>query len=197
MPEPVPLTPHMDEEGLACFKNVLATSKCYLEYGSGGSTIYANNNAEIDFILSVESDPRWAKAVAASLVKNRSKTLVAHCDIGEVGDWGNPTDKQRMDSFWRYMVTPWELAKQRNLVPDTVLIDGRFRVASFLFSLLSSRTGTTILFDDYLDRPQYFVVEEFCRLESKHGRMGLFVSAHNYSTVEIAKKIAQYSVVPA
>ena len=197
MPDALPPSPHMDEEGLACFKRVLATSKCYLEYGSGGSTVYANNIAELDFILSVESDPKWAQAVANSLVKGRSKTLLAHCDIGEVGDWGSPTDRQRMDGFWRYMVAPWEIAKQHNLIPDAILIDGRFRVACFLFSLLSSRTGTTILFDDYLDRPQYFVVEEFCRLESKHGRMGLFISSHNYSTVDITKKIAQYSVIPA
>jgi hypothetical protein len=93
-----------------------------------------------------------------------------------------------------YMAQPWRLAKHHNLVPDTVLIDGRFRVASFLFSLLSARIGTTILFDDYVDRPVYFVVEQSCPLTSLCERMGLFHAAKNFSITEICENIAKYAI---
>lgn len=192
----VPSTPHMDAEGLACFQSVIAQSACYLEYGSGGSTVHANKAAGVKAILSVESDRRWAEAVAGTLDKTGTKVFITHCDIGEVGAWGTPTNARYMDRFWRYMTAPWDVARQHGLIPDTVLIDGRFRVASFLFSLISARVGTTILFDDYLDRSEYFVVEEFCRLKSRHGRMGLFEAAHGYATVDIVRRIAQYSVIP-
>jgi len=192
----IPSVPHMDDEGFACFQAVLADSACYLEYGSGGSTVYANNVAGIKAIVSVESDRKWAEAVAGSLNKTSAKVLITHCDIGEVGAWGAPTDARHMGRFWRYMAAPWDVARQHGLIPDTVLVDGRFRVASFLFSLLSARVGTTILFDDYLDRPEYFVVEEFCRLKSRHGRLGLFEVVHDYATVDIVRRIAQYSVIP-
>jgi hypothetical protein len=112
-----------------------------------------------------------------------------------VGDWGIPKNRNRVTHFWKYIVAPWNTAKVNNLVPDTVLIDGRFRVAAFLFSLVSARVGTTILFDDYLDRPHYFVAEQFCRLEAKRGRMGVFAAACDFSFPQICEKIAQYSVI--
>lgn len=58
--------------------------------------------------------------------------------------------------------------------PDLVLIDGRFRLACFLHSQLAAETGTPILFDDYTNRPQYHLVEEFCPIEQSEGRQVLF-----------------------
>ncbi|MCC6829529.1 MAG: hypothetical protein IT550_15000 [Novosphingobium sp.] len=197
MTETLPPSPHMDPEGLHCFQTALATSRCYLEYGSGGSTIYANNIAKVKNIISIESDRSWAENVAKSLDKNGSKVFISYCDIGDVGDWGAPKSRERMENFWRYATNPWEAARQHNLVPDTVLIDGRFRVASFLYSLLSSRVGTTLLFDDYLDRPEYHIVEKFCRIESLHGRLALFRTNHSYSAADLSATFARFSVIPA
>jgi hypothetical protein len=87
------------------------------------------------------------------------------------------------------------MARHRSLAPDTVLIDGRLRVAFFLYSLVSARVGTGILFDDHLDRPQYFVVEKFCSLESRHGRMGSFTTTKHFSIPDICDAIAQYWLV--
>ena len=39
---------------------------------------------------------------------------------------------------------------ENKLVPDLILIDGRFRVCCFLSSLKYGNVGTKILFDDYL-----------------------------------------------
>lgn len=188
-------TPSMDEGGLTCFKEALARSRCYLEYGCGGSTVYACNVAQVKVVIAADSDKRWLEKTKASFNSANTKLLLGHCDIGEVGDWGVPKSTDQVHNFWKYMATPWQIAKQYNHVPDTVLIDGRFRIASFLFSLLSARVGTTILFDDYMDRPQYFVVEEFCKLKETRGRMGVFTTSNQYSVTAICEKIAQYSIL--
>jgi hypothetical protein len=148
--------PQMDEEGLAYFRNKLKLSHCYLEYGCGGSTVYACSLPNIKVVLSVDSDPVWIAKVKGSAKGSSSHTpptlLLAHCDIGEVGDWGVPINKNKSDHFWKYMAAPWDIARSRNYVPDTILIDGRFRVACFLYSLLAARVGATILFDDWAPR---------------------------------------------
>ena len=195
MSEIVSSRPVMDDGGFECFKERLAGSTCYLEYGCGGSTVYACNEAKLATVISVESDRDWAKNVRDSLSGSQSTLRLEWCDIGEVGDWGTPKNRNKLDNFWKYMATPWIIAKTNSWVPDTVLIDGRFRVACFLYSLISARLGTTILFDDYFDRPHYFVVEEFCRISARRGRMGVFSVSHQYSTTDIAARIAQYSVI--
>ena len=197
MTETLPPSPHMDAEGLHCFQNALSGSRCYLEYGSGGSTVFANNVAKVQTIISIESDRAWAEKVVRSLDKNGCRVLLSYCDLGEVGDWGAPRSRDRIETFWRYATGPWDAARQHDLVPDTILVDGRFRVASFLYSLLSARVGTVILFDDYLDRPEYHVAEKFCRLESMHGRMALFRANTAYALPDIAAAFARFSVIPA
>lgn len=187
--------PWMDEQGLLCFKEALQHSRCYMEYGSGGSTVYACCTAQVPVVISVESDQAWIEWLRPQLADSPSTVLLTHCDIGEVGPWGVPRAPDRMNHFWRYMATPWQVAKQHHHKPDTVLIDGRFRVASFLFSLLSARVGTTLLFDDYMDRPEYFVVEDFCPLREVRGRMGVFTASASYAMADLAERIAEYSVV--
>jgi hypothetical protein len=196
MPEHARLEPHMDADGLRYFQESLKRSRCYLEYGSGGSTAHAAKIAQIPTIISIESDKLWIEKVRKTVGIVSSKLYLEHCDIGEVGDWGNPKTKDKVDDYWKYAAMPWGMARSLNVVPDTVLVDGRFRVSCFLFSLVSARVGTTILFDDYLDRPEYYVVERFCQLHEKSGRMAVFVVAKSFSIPEICEKIAQYSVLP-
>ena len=62
-------------------------------------------------------------------------------------------------------------------VPDLVLIDGRFRVACLMATVLHTKPGTTILFDDYYDRPYYQVTEPMLTPVDRHDRMAEFVVA--------------------
>ena len=129
------------------------------------------------------------------MTDTQTTLLIEHCDIGTVGEWGTPKTREKIGDFWRYMATPWDVAKAKNLRPDLILVDGRFRVASFLLSLVNARVGATILFDDYLNRPKYFEVENFCRLREKCGRMGVFTVDLNYSIPDVCQAIAKYSIV--
>jgi hypothetical protein len=122
----------MDEDGLKFFMNAISRSNCFLEYGCGGSTAYAANVAKVKTILSVDTSKEWINKVVGSLSQAESRLLINHCDFGELRKWGKPVNRDKSAHFWRYMVTPWVAAKENNLIPDTVLVDGRFRVASFL-----------------------------------------------------------------
>jgi len=124
-----------------------------------------------------------------------NQLIIQDCDIGEVIEWGTPKSDEKIRDFWNYMATPWRIVKKNKYIPDTILIDGRFRVASFLISLLSARQDAIILFDDYSIRPEYFVVEEFCKIIDKREYMVAFSVSHNYDISVICEKIAQYSVI--
>ena len=41
--DPLQPVPHMDPAGLEYFKDAMSRCSCLLEYGSGGSTVYAAN----------------------------------------------------------------------------------------------------------------------------------------------------------
>lgn len=193
---PPQLTPHMEPEGLRCLEEFVKNTQCFLEYGSGGSTVYVTKDLRVPVVISVESDKQWIERVRDALGATDGKLILDYCDLGQVGEWGNPVNQEKISEFWRYPALPWQRARQFALVPDTVLIDGRFRVASFLTSLVSARVGTKILFDDYFDRPSYFVAENFCQVVERRGRMAVFVTTRSFSTPEICEKIAQYSVLP-
>lgn len=190
----IPEMPHMDAGGLRAFTARLKGIDTYLEYGCGGSTVLAANSG-VRNIISVETSDEWAKAVRAKTNRFGANILVAHCDLGEVGDWGRPRDETKIREYYRYASLPWSLAKDRDVAPQLVLIDGRFRVACFLYSLICAPDGTTILFDDYTDRPHYHVVEQFCEVQNLCGRMAVFLVNNRFSIPEIAEYFARYSLI--
>ena len=185
----------MEEEGFSRLREALSLSRCYLEYGVGGSTVYACTVAGVPSVFAVESDLEWLVRVQASIASSRSSAHIEHCDLGEVGAWGRPLSMERVRDWWRYMASPWQVARKAGANPDTVLVDGRFRVASFLYSLIAAQPGTVILFDDYFDRPHYGLVEEFSVPTERCGRMAVFRVGGDLAVAEVVAQIARYSLV--
>jgi hypothetical protein len=180
-PSEIPRRPHMEAAGLALLSERLSSSSCFLEYGAGGSTMLA---AEIGVpkIYSVESDRAFLCAVkeAVAEVAPAAKLFDQYVDIGPTVEWGNPRDSSKATKWPLYSSSIWsEIITQSEDDPDLVLIDGRFRVASFLATLIFAKPGTTILFDDYVDRPHYHVVEKYLRPVSQAGRMAEFRTNDN------------------
>jgi len=130
-----------------------------LEYGTGASTVQAAENGLICF--SVETDWKYFLEISERLESylfNR-KVWIFYCDIGPVKEWGYPISDEPDPKFLRYSLFPWVQAERMAISPDLILIDGRFRVASFLSSYQRAEPGTIILFGDYYTRPEYQVVE--------------------------------------
>lgn len=148
------------------FKQLVKCARAYCEYGSGKSTVWVGKNFPEALKYSVDTSMPWVTRVNAQL----GADIVKHVDVGDVGDWGLPKNLNYRKYFVRYAESPWE--QQTNY--DVVLIDGRFRVLCFLTSLLKCDDGTTIVFDDYRDRPQYHVVEDFIKPIDFCGRQAIF-----------------------
>ena len=173
--------PHLDEPGTLVFRDVLSRTCRYLEYGTGGSTLLAWASADV--VVAVESDARLLAAVRHALSKANRRPRLAeliHVDIGITRGWGAPLFTRptpaRVARWENYAEAPWNFLRQRAIEPDTILIDGRFRVACALLSLLNLKDGSPclMLIDDYGDRPHYRVVKDFADLVSAHGRLALF-----------------------
>lgn len=144
-----------------------------VEYGSGGSTLIGAQS-ERTTIFSVESDPNWTKKIRDWLrfEPQKGKVVFNHVDIGPTKEGGFPQDETRRSAWINYSMSVWE---RGDLIhPDIVLVDGRFRVACFLATMMNIRRPTTVLFDDYTDRPHYHVVEEFFVPVQTVGRMAVF-----------------------
>jgi hypothetical protein len=176
----VPSAPHLDAASLEYFEATIPSISCYLEYGSGGSTFVAHKFVKC--LVSVESDKGFARAVERTLeaAPSQAEVVVIPVNIGLTEGWGRPvfkTPTPRRVRRWRaYPKAPWEFFRGRDIHPDLVFIDGRFRVACALETLLnqSAESSCLILIDDYEGRPYYAVVEQFADLVEMQGRMGVF-----------------------
>ena len=168
-----PLLPAPAAERL---REMLKTSNSYLEYGSGATTVMAASMG-VRHVVTTESDPNWLAALRHKLrlLGSPTQAELIHVDIGPTGDWGFPPSESNWREYPKYPVVGWTHCLSRRLTPDVVLIDGRFRVACFLASLVFGTQGTRILFDDYFDRPYYHTVEQFLRPAARHDRAAEFV----------------------
>ena len=116
---------------------------------------------------------QWLKLVEefANAEGVRSRLTTRFCDLGEIGSWGRPKTYHYRHLFSEYTDFLWNQEK----TPDLVLVDGRFRVCSFLTCCKKAPPGTKIIFDDYLERPEYHVVEEYLKPLKVDARQALFV----------------------
>ena len=86
-------------------------------------------------------------------------------------------------------ITPWNTMDAHGVNPDFVFIDGRWRKACFLSSLLFCKSSMMILWDDYADRPQYHIFDEIIKPVEMIGRSALYeISPKSYDAAEIIKK---------
>lgn len=167
-----PLMPDVAADRL---RHLLETATCYMEYGSGGTTVTAAA-MNVPEIVTTESDPDWLAAVGHKVraLGSSTRAELIHVDIGPTGKWGYPTSRANWKDYATYPVRAWAYCSSRGLSPDVVLVDGRFRVACFLATLLHAAAGTAVIFDDYLDRPHYHGVERFARPVAMHQRAAEF-----------------------
>ncbi len=149
------------EASLDALHPLLEKAEVIVEYGAGGSTLLAAQ-APGRTVITVDSDrahlDRMRARAGAEGVRGRIVPL--HADLGPVEDWGHPRDRSRWPGFPRYALAPWDHARKMGLWPDLVLIDGRFRLACFLASCVSTLGPLRIVVDDFVGRPNYAAMRE-------------------------------------
>lgn len=172
---------HMPEMETFEFMNLLRQSVCFIEYGAGGSTIAAGNQPNIQNVISVETDQKYISSVREQFPGDKSRLEGIYIDIGPTKRWGIPISPgDHFRKFPSYVLAPWKYADSRGLNPDFILVDGRFRAAAFLQSLLRARVGSAIFFDDYTERAHYHDVEVIMKPTKIVGRGAIFVLNSNY-----------------
>ncbi len=151
------------------FKKNLTSQSIYGEYGCGQSTLFVLENFDIP-VYSVDSSEHWINVIKK---KYKNDNLnINYINIGKVSSesWGRPDDYSMRDNFIEYANDIWN----HKLKPNIVLIDGRMRVFCFLISLKNCDPGTKIIFDDYMNRKKYHIVEELIKPTTNDGRQCLF-----------------------
>ena len=161
------------------FKQYLINCNCYFEYGVGDSTrwVLENTNSKI---ISVDTDKNWINRIDVS--NNRSRIKLNWVNLGDLENWGRPKSYQYRDQFICYISNVWNF----NEKADVILIDGRFRVACFLYSLINGKIDSLIIFDDYNNRPYYHVIEEIVPIYNVCGRQAFFKVPKSFN-----KRLAQ------
>jgi hypothetical protein len=175
--------PHLFGDEPALMQRVFgAGMRNYMEFGIGGSTLAAIR-AGAEMVVSVESDPAWVETVCrhaevAPLVA-RGAARIIHADIGPVGDWGYPKDASRLRHWHDYIAKPWLEWERRQVLPDVIYVDGRFRVAC-CYSIALAFAGRTdvpspsvLLHDMDVRRPGYRDVFLYFELAEQVGSLGL------------------------
>jgi hypothetical protein len=193
----IPSEPLFDAEAMEYFRQHLERARNYLEYGSGGSTVLAN--ALVTNLVSVESDGARLADVRRNLegADRRAMTKLIHVNIGLTQELGMPVftkpTRRRVRRWEEYARAPWRYFRTIGQQPELILVQGRFRVACVLESLLtlSPLSKAQILLQDYVGRPEYEVVGRFADLELV-GRMAVLRPRRLLDRILVRRLARQY-----
>jgi protein O-GlcNAc transferase len=162
--------------------NLYSSASIVLEYGTGGSTFLALQANQKSIVYGCDTDSKWltrlTTEVAISGYGNRF--IPVHQDIGTTKEWGYPilndgeTILNRVHQMVNAPIQPWRILANTKSSPDVILIDGRFRAASFLTSLANISKPCIILLDDYVKRPKYHIVERLIKPARLIDRAAIF-----------------------
>jgi hypothetical protein len=194
----IPERPFMPAAVVSWLEARLRETQCFLEYGAGGSTRLAASLG-VPRIISVESDRAFALAVKRAVAHSGSASILnlVHADIGPTKEWGYPADFRTLRRWPNYALGAWDYLRQKDMSPDLVLIDGRFRLGCFLISLLEARPGTVIAFDDYVPRREFYgAVERFVRPSEVIDRCAIFHVPKSLPERAVARALARYVSLP-
>jgi hypothetical protein len=182
----------MPPEESAALVAAYQAASVILEYGTGGSTLIAADLPGRQ-VFSVESSNDWLARMRAWFVANppQADVTLHHGDIGKTRDWGYPANGMSIGKWASYPISVWDRADF--VQPDTVLIDGRFRPACFYTTALRISRPVKVLWDDYIDRPQYHHVERIAGPPRMTGRMAAFdLQPMSLSPASMAVVIGSY-----
>lgn len=172
----------------------LAQSEIVLVYGCDIAPMVCNN-AFVKKVYGVDARKPVCDTVYDAINDNEKFRLM-YANIGELNQHNQPINADQFKQYHQYMVFPWALADKYDALPNLIIIDGHFKVASFLYSLICAPEGSRIIFNDYFDHPEYEMIRNYCPLESRQGAAAEFIVKKNYIMSDIAAMIAKYSVIP-
>ncbi|AIO32117.1 glycosyl transferase 2 family protein [Burkholderia cenocepacia] len=184
----------MPKQEQLCLVSIFKDSRAYLSYGAPDTpmmafdagvrdVVFSDSDAEILDVLNYSVALKWAGS------SRRFHSVLTK--IGKTKEFGYPVDNSEWSRYPLYALMPWNCCAEKGISPDVVLIDARFRVSCFLVSLIMAIPGTVVLFDDYVDRPQYHVVETLVKPVDIYGRLAKFIVPENLNFRVLTRLLLQ------
>ena len=166
------MRPAMRDTEIALLACVLRCSSRYVEFGSGGSSILAAQLVHGE-VICIDSSKDWLDKVVVTCVENGftvPTTLFAN--IGPVRAFGFPSGTDHAHLWPNYHAEVW--GRDRLTDADAYLVDGRFRIACFLQTMLRCDGNAVVLVHDFSSRPQYHVMRAFAREVARADDLSVF-----------------------
>ncbi|MCL2443028.1 MAG: hypothetical protein FWD13_06110 [Treponema sp.] len=192
----------MTKKKKALFQKYAEKAKIYLEFGAGGSTNTALNLA-LEKIYSVESSEAWInilieKHKLISESKQSGRLNFFHADIGPVKFLGYPVVSKKdksPDRFLRFSQGIFEKYPEAASA-DVILVDGRFRAACFLYSLLKVKDDAVLMFHDFWNRRHYHAVLKYIDVIDRANSLMVCRKKNNVSNDEILNEYEKFKFDP-
>ncbi|MFG1417586.1 glycosyltransferase family 2 protein [Xanthobacter sp. V0B-10] len=188
-----PLLPRMSDPEREMFQRALEGVENFLEFGAGGSTALAARTG-VKRIVSVESDVQWLDLLAQRPEIAAVDFTALHIDIGPTGAWGMPSDPAAAPKWPAYYQAVWNKLSWQ---PDLVLVDGRFRVACTLATILNCAPETRIVIHDFWNRPQYHVVLRHLDTLERIDTLGVFRAKPTLVVKDLVSDLLAHACNPA
>ncbi|MEI6407297.1 MAG: hypothetical protein WCO85_07205 [Actinomycetes bacterium] len=153
---------------------LVQSTDCVVEYGSGESTVLLAEKGCT--VISVETSWNYflkiTERLEGPIVQGRVHCIYA--DVGTVDQWGSPVDTSPRAAFLRYPLQPWVQIERRELTPQLVVLDGRFRLACFVTSFMKAPLGALILINNFYSRTDYHLINHFAQESERVGDLAVF-----------------------
>jgi hypothetical protein len=189
--------PHMFLKEYLLFKSLCKGKSVFVEYGSGGSTIYLLKEGKQ--VFSVESNPEFYKYMNTikPIQEANGKSLhYMFIDVGTSNKWGKPYRLEKKDEWHRYYMEVWDYINPQKIKVDAIFIDGRFRICCILYAILKvveySWQNTLFIIHDFWDRKQYHIVLKYLNESKSALRLGSFTVKDHVNVEEIKGLIHQH-----
>lgn len=177
----------------AClFRSFVSCTTSYLEFGAGGSTVFAASHVKGP-VYSIESDAEWIAKVRSLTEESKHKRAFILADVGETKEWGYPVYPHGEVNYLNYHAEPWG---QLDESVDFYFIDGRFRVSCFCQSLLRSNDRSFIAIHDYRSRRPYHVIESLTELVAESEDLSIFRRRQGVFDTQINAVLDEYKFNP-
>jgi hypothetical protein len=190
----VPSQPMLGLDEIKAIARLSSPNGDFLEYGAGGSTAYIAVRSKS--LTTIESDAKFLKAVIKENLEYGNINFL-HGDIGPTKSFGQPISllSWKYRKKWpNYALLPW-IADSCPRRYSSIFIDGRFRVACVLVTLIHNAVEEyEILIDDYYLRSEYFGVEKILKNPARIGNAALFsVKKSELNSREIEELLDSYT----
>lgn len=181
------------------FLRTIKDSKYYLEFGMGGSTIKVIQNSKAQ-VYSVESSSEWISHMRAyrlvRRMEKRKRLQVCYVNIGPTGKWGFPATNSFPDLFPPYSSSVFDITNNEKI--DIVFIDGRFRIACTLKTIMECRQNSElkILIHDFWNRSIYHILLRYLEELESADTLGVFKIRKDVDLELVKNDYEQYKYNP-